>query len=245
MDPTISALMAKAEGIIDNFFTQLRDEQKVALRTLVPEVGTNKGLVGYNKPTDAKEVFRLRRGAHIPFPNDRFKQCVLSCFDTLEHVMDCCMEVVITSLGSSYEHFLESSIDRHTYYHLKKKHLPIDHSPDLSISTCPFDLFRYNNATESQSANCFEHIDPGFMTIVPCSSTAGLSIFDSQTGIWQALEHWLAPHEHFIVFNGKMLQGISDNIYPSAAHRVDKAATRRISMVYELRSQPTFVPDPL
>lgn len=47
----------------------------------------------------------------------------------------------------------------------------------------PFDIFHYFNTSESShTPNSSEHIDPGFMTVVPCSPTPGLEIFDCSTG---------------------------------------------------------------
>jgi hypothetical protein len=63
-------VVRQASEAAERFFLQATQEQKEAARLLFSEgpCSTGKGLVGYNNPTPAKEVYRLRRGSAQPWP---------------------------------------------------------------------------------------------------------------------------------------------------------------------------------
>jgi hypothetical protein len=63
-------VVQQASEAAERFFLQATQEQKEAARLLFSEgpCSTGKGLVGYNDPTPAKEVYRLRRGSAQPWP---------------------------------------------------------------------------------------------------------------------------------------------------------------------------------
>ena len=63
-------VVRQASEAAERFFLQATQEQKEAARLLFSEgpCSTGKGLVGYNDPTPAKEVYRLRRGSAQPWP---------------------------------------------------------------------------------------------------------------------------------------------------------------------------------
>jgi hypothetical protein len=62
-------VVQRATEAAERFFLQSSQEQKEATRMLIDEgLGHGKGLVGYNNPTPAKEVYRLRRGPTQPWP---------------------------------------------------------------------------------------------------------------------------------------------------------------------------------
>lgn len=52
----------------EEFFTNTTNENKQTTKKLFREVGECLGLVGYNKVSTAKEVYRIRRGEDQPWP---------------------------------------------------------------------------------------------------------------------------------------------------------------------------------
>ncbi len=70
LDDGASRVVQQASEAAERFFLQATQEQKEAARLLFSEGprSTGKGLVGYNDPTPAKEVYRLRRGSAQPWP---------------------------------------------------------------------------------------------------------------------------------------------------------------------------------
>ncbi len=59
----------------------------------------------------------------------------------------------------------------------------------------------------------------GLMTVVPCSSTPGLSIFDTELGEWIAVEGYLQFGKEIAVFPDKVLELLSNDLYRAAVHR--------------------------
>ena len=94
--------------------------------------------------------------------------------------------------------------------------------------------------------NCGNHVDRGFASVVVCSPTPGLAVFDPSNSVWTRVEDAAAPFKHVVVFPCMELQqlmahcsGCDDaSSLPIAAcvHRVDKADVPRLSFNYELRS---------
>lgn len=70
LDEGASRVVQQASEAAERFFLQATQEQKEAARLLFSEgpCSTGKGLVGYNDPTPAKEVYRLRRGSAQRWP---------------------------------------------------------------------------------------------------------------------------------------------------------------------------------
>lgn len=221
------SVICQARDAMQSFF-ELGDDQKVGFRQLFSEHGCNQGLAGYNRPSAAKEVFRVRRGlplAALPVH---------------------CAEIVIRALGicESIALSLLRSILRH-------RHVPetawdeifqdfADVSPEGRLSCSPFDFFLYHNSDKTH-INCHEHVDPGTLTIVPLCPTAGLAVMDVATGNWCSVEDSsdTAHGTCATVFLGRTLAQLLAGTVHAAVHRVDVNPTGpRLSCVYELRPPP-------
>jgi isopenicillin N synthase-like dioxygenase len=109
--------------------------------------------------------------------------------------------------------------------------------PPHKLGSSPFDLFYYNNTTAALNVpNCSEHIDPGYLTVVPCAEVQGLSIMDQESYEWIPVEKFLKPRREAVIFPGNVLQRLSKFAILAGIHRVDKQpGVPRLSLVYELR----------
>mgnify|MGYP003868063149 CR=1 FL=1 len=238
-------------------------------RVLVPEVGDHKGLLGYNQPHAGKELYRFRRGPccrrqtsdleaitradscmadGLPWIVESIElrnalQAILRVFDFLEDVADSCLRIVCLDLGLSYDAIKQYAGDAHLHHQ--------------SYSASPFDMFHYFNhppatAVSSNSStgavataippNCNIHVDPGFLTVVPCAPVAGLAVFDPALDEWVAVEHQLGlqPLRHLIVFPGRTLETLSRRVYAGTWHQVVRNDRPRLSLVYEVRPRASF-----
>jgi len=263
-----ASVLEDATNKAHDFFTQCTAEEKKVTKKLFKEVGESLGLVGYNMVSAAKEVYRIRRGDEQPWPtnHDEFKQSVLSAFDILEKVVHTCFELMVTSVGLSPsslllscgdpsplppETFSSSPFDLFHYFNQE----PINDNHDLHkrepsnnetnnerIKEKNTDNKKRTNNNNSIPPNCYEHVDPGMLTCVPCTTTPGLEIVDREDGEWFGIEKYLEPFRDISVFTARSLQYVSGNEFPAAIHRVEKDQknTPRLSLVYELRPKAGF-----
>jgi len=105
-----------------------------------------------------------------------------------------------------------------------------------TLASSPFDLFFYHNSPQAQrTINCHHHVDPGFLTVVPCATVPGLNILHKTEQMSIPIETMLEPFKDLVVFSGLALEEISGGFYKGAVHMVEKNAHSRLSLVYELR----------
>jgi isopenicillin N synthase-like dioxygenase len=213
------------------FFTTASKDEKDNLRVLFDEVGSNKGLAGFNSPTAAKELFRVRRGIGMKWPQTpNMQNTTLASFDLLERVLNTCLYKLLWDIDIDAEKLLSDICDTRESLNSRQ-----------TLSTSPFDFFHYFNTEQAQGAiNCHEHVDPGLMTIVPCAFTPGLEILHPDSKQWLKVEQHCSPLEDVVVFGDQVLQDISQGVYPAAIHRVSKNTASRLSLVYELRPRAGF-----
>lgn len=251
-------VVRQASEAAERFFLQATQEQKEAARLLFSEgpCSTGKGLVGYNNPTPAKEVYRLRRGSAQPWPafeDDTFRVLVEESFTLLESLVYSAMRWVGEDLASSADESPDHLLERycHRPSHDRSDQPPESsttdgdgtttgadrgHSAPLRFDTSPFDLFYYKNTEASRHVvNCHRHVDPGFMTVVPCAATPGLELLDAATMEWISVERTGRPHKDVALFCGQSLQTVSEGVYPGIVHCVGRSRRPRLSLVYELR----------
>eukprot|EP00029_Vermamoeba_vermiformis_P005349 TRINITY_DN1836_c0_g1_i2.p1 TRINITY_DN1836_c0_g1~~TRINITY_DN1836_c0_g1_i2.p1 ORF type:complete len:207 (+),score=13.71 TRINITY_DN1836_c0_g1_i2:146-766(+) len=138
------------------FFSTKNQEEKDNLRVLFDEVGSNKGLAGYNSPTAAKELFRVRRGIGMKWPQmPYFEQNTLAAFDLLERVLNTCLYNLLWNMDVDAEKLLSDICDTRESLNARQ-----------TLSTSPFDLFHYFNTEQAQDVvNCHEHVDPGMLKV--------------------------------------------------------------------------------
>lgn len=215
------------------FFLELEKEEKMATQVLFMEYQLNQGLVGYNTPSPSKEIFRIRRSSEKRatfWPANRpfFKEKNICLRDYLERIGTECVRHLLRDYCKNKGAILDGVVDHHSetnYLIEEEKFYP-----------SPYDLFYYpNNESVANIANCTDHIDPGFITLIPCAPTPGLSIFNTKDGNWVEIENLLHPSRDLIVFPGKYLQSLTKSYFPGCAHRVEKAPHSRCSLVYEWR----------
>ena len=237
------------ESCIFSFFNTLTRVEKMKFQRFILEVNQNKGLVGYNKPSVCKEVYRVRRGSSNKdmdtWPSEAFYVTVLGILNSLEEIAGACIaalkDEVIRQLGLS---FVEK--------HCRTWATPTKQSslPQHVHSNSPMDFFHYfNNSASAEVQNCSVHVDPGILTVIPCASTPGLCVFDQASQSWVEVEKGLmvagdCSHGHpsrdtVVVLLGDTLQRISNGIFRGTVHTVVHAHRPRLSCCYEMRPQVT------
>lgn len=72
------------------------------------------------------------------------------------------------------------------------------------------------------------------MTVIPCTHTPGLQVFDLMAKEWISVEANATPYQHIFVLLGMEMQNISPELV-GALHRVAKNDRPRLSLVYEWR----------
>jgi len=237
-------LIKEAHKVGKEFFNTTSKRDKEATKLLFHEYG-DKGLVGYNHVSAAKEVYRIRRGTDQPWPisPSSFKSTMEQAFTLLEDILGTCYGIISRTIVNGRE-VLDGCV----------------HGGELGehvFSSSPFDLFHYFNDAEGESkgkrrrldsgdvyppvvTNCHEHVDPGFLTCIPCADTPGLTVVDETSRQWVEIEQYLEPHTDVTVIGCKGLQILSKGVYPAAVHKVVANNKPRLSLVYEMRPKVDF-----
>eukprot|EP01130_Rhizamoeba_saxonica_P001668 TRINITY_DN11540_c0_g1_i1.p1 TRINITY_DN11540_c0_g1~~TRINITY_DN11540_c0_g1_i1.p1 ORF type:complete len:261 (-),score=36.34 TRINITY_DN11540_c0_g1_i1:249-1031(-) len=223
--PEMVAPIHTAATMIKGWFVEMSDRQKFGSQLLFEQSrdGGN-ALVGYNQPTVAKELFRVRRGNvdNIKWPNEDFKNSALQSLQIFER-----------ATKTIYSLLTRDILNLEMLY---QNHFETDYQNDHDFYPSPFDFFHYYNSESCSSTdNCYEHVDPGFLTIVPASAVPGLQIFDRTTGTWVSVEDDLIPFEDWVVFTGHTTKLLTQDYYLGSVHRVSKNCSDRFSVVYEWR----------
>jgi hypothetical protein len=211
-----------------------------------------KGLAGFNVPNSAKQLYRIRRGKMQPWPlkHTEFNEIMLKSFDLLESIAETCFKTLVSCVGIDYKQLMKIAGEPET--------IPDNRNLELTVkiyckglSASPFDLFYYHNQPSGEdTANCNEHVDPGFVTVVPCAEVPGLGwislgkgvdrslgVFDLSLEDWICVEEYLRPFTEVTVICDQVLAEIS-GVLPAAVHRVTKNKLSRLSLVYEIRPTP-------
>lgn len=225
-----------------------------------PIVVPNIGLVGLNRVHDNKKVFRYRRCVDYLLKDVDCGELI----DKIQPVMNSlewtCHRIMETLLGrDEYVQLMENGdIDKCTqasFYwpnpltalNLEKKSKI---SNDLELpNSSPFDLFCYRNDPQlfnTALENCSQHVDPGYLTIIPCASTPGMfirdAILDKDIAI-EELEGCLSYCDCVVLLNKRLEQLLltkpeyQDKSLAAVVHWVEKRndGVPRYSFVYELR----------
>jgi isopenicillin N synthase-like dioxygenase len=252
-----AVVFSQALGLGREFFRQ-NIEYKSSCYETEPVIT---GFAGYNRPSKAKEVFRVRHGRMQPWPlsSEDFDRAT-EFRESLIRVQTLLHRLVFAVSALALE-WTTSSDDAHaeTIALLKECLDPNEGLADTEnesrvglvgeeLSMPPLDLFHYYNSEESgRSSNCHPHLDPGLITAVVAAEVPGLSIMepiddcsDDEDGQWLAVEKLLKPTHDVIVFVGESLQLLSGGIFPAAYHRVDGATAPRISLVYDLQPRIAY-----
>ncbi len=153
---------------------------------------------------------------------DSFKEVILNAFTLLEKIVHICFSIVVNSFEIPVEALLNECGDPPPLLSPSSFSLPPSSSlsstspspspspssssfaepsipPPPAFSSSPFDLFHYFNTPQSTQPNCYEHVDPGMVTCVPCAAMPGLCIVDSCTSEWISIEEY-QPTPSFIYF---------------------------------------------
>jgi len=206
--------------------------------------GPARGLAGYNEPSPAKAVFRVRRGQLQPWPTGddegafdgaAFRATTEAALALLESTIDTCLAALDRATGGRWQLAAQFSTAADAW----------DDARSQSLS--PFDYFYYHNdGAAAGHVNCHEHVDPGILTAVPCAATPGLELALPPSGdgaaVWWPAEARtgngeadLCVHQDVVVFVNATLAMLTGGQLPAVVHRVSKADRPRLSLVYERR----------
>jgi len=207
--------------------------------------GPARGLAGYNEPSPAKAVFRVRRGQLQPWPagddegafdGAAFRAATEAALALLEAAMDACLAALDRATGGRWQLAAQFSTAADAW----------DDARSQSLS--PFDYFYYyNDSAAAAHVNCHEHVDPGILTAVPCAATPGLELALPAGGdgaaVWWPAEARAALggdadlriYQDVVVFANATLATLTGGQLPAVVHRVSKADRPRLSLVYERR----------
>mmetsp|Transcript_69246 Transcript_69246/g.225556 ORF Transcript_69246/g.225556 Transcript_69246/m.225556 type:complete len:366 (+) Transcript_69246:159-1256(+) len=93
----------------------------------------------------------------------------------------------------------------------------------------------HNGNCSEEEVLMHEHLDPGFLTLEPRASAAGLQVLEGQVGEWRMIEPELGPGD-IVVLACEALQRITNGAIQGSLHRVVSVGGQpRHSLAYELR----------
>jgi hypothetical protein len=148
-DEVLLEAIQSARKLATEFFTHQTLEEKKKTFKLFGEVGRNQGLLGFNQPHKAKEVFRIRRplqnqDQNWPLTPPTFKETILDSLTILENLLsEVCLPILTQTFGVNGNDLTSKYCDRPAL-------ISDDTTPQFSSS--PYDLFYYhNNNTEANS----------------------------------------------------------------------------------------------
>lgn len=267
-DKAVADLQATAKAAAA-FFSTVPLAEKRATQRLYAEPKAHatatataaKSLWGYSEPTNAKQLFRARRGPACPWPRKppQFGVIAMRAMCHLEAVTTACLAALLPTLRAT------ATVPA-TVAALAAAGTNIEHLSPGAWLRSPLDLFHYHNrwsaATAAPTAtgadpgvhagassptasmpspNCLPHVDRGLLACVPVAAVAGLMMRDRDTRRWvdveAAPEVAALPFRDVVVFVGQELQEASKGRFQACVHMVrgNKAAGPRLSLVYERR----------
>jgi len=144
-------------------------------RTLVPSSHGGTVLYGFTQPTQAKVLFRYRRGAPgMRWPSDEFRDAVESC-----------ERVIRTFVAGHFDALVQTSFSSSPllcFEDLARDDL--EEVEDAAEASCPFDLFFYLPRDDaSADCACEAHVDRGLVHFI-ASDAPGLEVIDASTLEW-------------------------------------------------------------
>ena len=271
LSPADADLVRKALLAAEQFF-----EQPIAAKTrttqLVDEAaagtsaGGSKGLVGFNRVSAAKDVFRIRRFNYAAATVQGDKQLDSLRKKRRHSAIDCSHSVWPLEWGGCEFRkdveigwaVLEKLVLRCTQallgqcdFQRWQQQCTKMHTSQL-WSAAPLDLFWYPNDTfASSTVNCIDHTDPGLLSAIPCAATPGLMVKSHGTAIAEHAtcdkrpKQWIdveaadgaIPYRDVCVFPGIEMERRTGGRIKATVHGVRKESRPRASIVYELRSE--------
>ena len=160
----------------------------------------NGALMGYNRPSETKVLFRSMFVNGEPDPaqpwgdDEAFKVSSSLLGQHLHSILLGCLEEMMKLVKErNYTEAKGRQPDRHASAKKKRK---LDHSNsingldfDFDSTPCPLDYFLYHN--QSDGVNCSEHVDRGVLICISLTNVAGLEVFsnDAEDGNWSCPEH--------------------------------------------------------
>lgn len=167
------------EPVLDAFFSRTAEE-KERFKLLYQEYTSDAlGFVGYNRPSLAKEVFRIREaGGEQKWPVEipEFRSKSIAAFQLLSEIVGIglyhlCALISLPFVSKSP--IVQQTLQFPSYHSepqtnwtfdselFSKQNLLAELQPG-EFSTSPFDMFRYENSEYVASVeNCTKHTDPG------------------------------------------------------------------------------------
>ena len=229
LDAAASAFFALPEAV------KAEHAQLVCIRA----AGAHKQLLGWRRPSPAKELVRYFAG-RAPTAGVRAPRAVRSLVrharvaeGRLCALMTSCLRAVLADAG------VHASA-REVRYAVRDNR--------------PLDLFRYHNrdhGTAPVDSNCSAHVDRGILHAIVAARVEGLECYDARAGRFFSPERaWptTMPLDHVIVLANAELQQLSHSEssnggwpdraprYRACVHRVVGAARPRLSISCELRA---------
>jgi len=178
-------------------------------------------LQGFNVVSPQKQCFRVR-GKAISYPSDEFRDACFKCRNLFHSLAFHLVRAICTMKDIDLNHLLQP-------HGLEVEKLK-SFNPELHYDS-PFDLFFYPNI--DNEINCGEHVDPGFLTLIPVNTVGGLELFDRKIGKWFAPRLDANIGDLIVIVDVCFAQKISN--WNSCIHRVQTNVDSRLSVCYELR----------
>lgn len=143
----------------------------------------------------------------------------IPCFDATAALAMACLQHIASQMHWDFE----------LLRNMTRDHL----LPEIEKSSTVFRILHYDSQCADQFG-CQIHQDLGLLSIVFCTPTPALEIYDYQAGEWLDIEAMTPPYEA-IVMVGETLAALSNGFLLPCTHRVRSIAGRRISIVFQLR----------
>lgn len=169
-----------------------------------------------------KEFFAIRN-QQLP---DELSSCIL-LFECLRILALDCLQVIAEKM--QWDPTLLPMI-------IQKSILPSDEKSSSLLR-----LLNYHPQSSNNYA-CQMHQDLGLLSIVICTETPALEIYDYIAGDWVDIETQAKPFDAIIMV-GETLTALSNGKLLPATHRVRCIAESRTSIVYQLRADPDAMLD--
>lgn len=247
LPPEGGLTMQRLHTVFQSFFSDTPDVEKAkcAEHTRQPNVGPASILVGWRRPSVAKELVRLFAAAppSAVLPDQPWLVASKSLFARaaqreLHAVLSACLQVVLQALSGDdvSPEMVASLLGGSTGEGL--------------VSNCALDIFFYPNDDVHASGvpNCTEHVDRGFLSAVVVSPVPGLELWDGERGEFRAVNdiwpHALPWRDVVVFVNDELERMAADSRWSARSrlpglvactHAVRKAAAPRLSISYELR----------
>lgn len=167
-----------------------------------------------------RESYNVRGdvGPLQPWPSRSTAVVVAECARQLEEVAHRCLRAALRGAEPPSQQMLD----------------------ELGLGPSVLDAFHYLGSGGTcghggRKVLMYEHLDPGFFTIEPRASAAGLEVFEGSEGKWRLIEPELGPHD-LVVLASETMQRVTQGTIKGSMHRVVGSGEQRFSMAFEMRS---------